>query len=244
MRVIAAVPFASVLDTFARAHPLDRAHEANTNDEAEEHIRNAELSLGSWRRVLLDRDDLLRVVLPWHLGEGGERELIPQSGLTVAEAVVRLDAVTRPDAAGGAYARTNPVCARKLAGLAAAPFTPLFLSTRAVPGIDYAGLVVREGLIHLDGLHRALAWERAGRLTAGTRIEAFLAYEEGLAYEAGQGHEASRVHEAGLAYEGGGAYAEGLAHRRDQESGHASTAADVRHRTGQDGDGLDVHAHG
>ncbi|MFD7224852.1 DUF6309 family protein [Streptomyces sp. NPDC056730] len=232
MRVIAAVPFASVLDTFVRAHPLDRAHEANTNDEAEEHIRNAELSLGSWRRVLLDRDDLLRVVLPWHLGEGGERELIPKSGLTVAEAVARLDAVAGPDAAGGAYARTNPVCARKLDALAAAPFTPLFLSTRAVPGIDYAGLVVREGLIHLDGLHRALAWERAGRLTAGTRIEAFLAYEEGRAYA----EDRARAEDRGDA--------EGLAYGQVEESGHALTAADVRHGAGHDGDGLDVHAHG
>ncbi|MFE2847904.1 DUF6309 family protein [Streptomyces scopuliridis] len=221
MRVIAAAPFASVLDTFARAHPLDRAHEANTNDEAEEHIRNAELSLGSWRRVLLDRDDLLRVVLPWHLGEGGERELIPKSGLTVADAVARLEA------AGGAYARTNPVCARKLDRLAAAPFTPLFLSTRAVPGIDYEGLVVREGLIHLDGLHRALAWERAGRLTAGTRIEAFLAYEENRPYEDSRPYEKSRPYEDDRA-----------------PAGSPLTAADVRHGTGHDGDGLDVHAHG
>ncbi|MFE2938830.1 DUF6309 family protein [Streptomyces sp. NPDC059255] len=169
MRVVASVTFETVQRRFARAHPLELTHEANTNDEAEEHILHAQHTLGAWQRVVLDRDDLLRIVLPWHLGEGGERELVPASGLTVGQAVARLREL------GDTYARTNPVCARKLDRMTTAPFSALFLSARAVPGVDYAGLVVREGLIHLDGLHRALAWERAGRLTPGTRIEAFLA---------------------------------------------------------------------
>ncbi|MFI6702579.1 DUF6309 family protein [Streptomyces sp. NPDC050509] len=218
MRVVAAVPFETVQRRFARAHPLGLAHEANTNDEAEEHIRQAQSTLGAWQRVLLDRDDLLGMVLPWHLGEGGERELVPASGLTVAEAVLRLREL------GDTYARTNPVCARKLGRMATAPFTPLFLSTHAVPGVDYEGLVVREGLIHLDGLHRALAWERAGRLTPGTRIEAFLASHApaGAASEPRPG-----------AAPGSGS---------GPGPGPDSAASHVRHRAGQDGDGLDVHA--
>ncbi|MFE3600796.1 DUF6309 family protein [Streptomyces sp. NPDC059096] len=209
MKVVASVPFETVQHRFARAHPLELAHEANTNDEAEEHIRQAQHTLGAWQRVLLDRDDLLGIVLPWHLGEGGTCELVPASGLTVAEAVHRLRELA------GTYARTNPVCARKLERMTTMPFTPLFLSTRAVPGVDYEGLVVREGLIHLDGLHRALAWERAGRLTPGTRIEAFLAHATPAGAEPGQG---------------------------PPGPGQGLPPPHVRHRAGHDGDGLDVHA--
>ncbi|MFF2807340.1 DUF6309 family protein [Streptomyces sp. NPDC058000] len=34
----------------------------------------------------MGRQDILDVMLPWHLGKDGDRELIPPTGMTVAEA--------------------------------------------------------------------------------------------------------------------------------------------------------------
>lgn len=170
MRVLEAVTFEAVMSHFGREHLYDEEDESNSNDEAETHIRNAQLTLrGLWHRVLLEGTEVLDVVLPWHLGEDGEVELIPKTGLTVAAAASRLAA------AGASYARTNPLCALKLARQTHARPRPLFLSTRAVPGRDYEALTVRAGLIHLDGLHRMLAWELAGRLVPGRWIEAYVA---------------------------------------------------------------------
>lgn len=55
MRVLEAVRFDAVMDRFAHEHPFDASDQANSNDEAEGHIRNAELKLrGRWHRVLLE----------------------------------------------------------------------------------------------------------------------------------------------------------------------------------------------
>ncbi|MCK7625211.1 DUF6309 family protein [Streptomyces sp. RS10V-4] len=169
MRILETVSFASVLRDFRADHPLRRAHEGNTNDEAEGHVRNAERLLGRWARVLLSRQDVLGVMLPWHLGEGGGRELVPPTGLTVADAAARLRA-QQDD-----YARTNPVCWAKLLHQRTAPPTPLFLSSRAVTGEDYAGLRVKDGITHLDGLHRMLAWAAWHLLPEEERIPAYVA---------------------------------------------------------------------
>jgi len=169
MKVLAAVTFDDVLRRFYQEHALDRAHEANTNSEAEQHLRNADALLGEWSRVLMGRRDILGVMLPWHLSEGGSRELIPKSGLTVASAAKRLRS------AGRQHAQANPTCWGKLAWHRKSPLTPLFLSTRAIGTVDYADLCVKDGLTHLDGLHRMLAWELSDRLPEDDRIEAYVA---------------------------------------------------------------------
>lgn len=169
MRVIASVPFGRVLRDLADEHPYAPGDEANSNDEAEEHLHSADAALGNWHRVLLDRRDILGIVLPWHLGEGGAVELVPPTGMTVAAAAVRLRAL------GAEYASGNPLCAHKLDRQSAAPPRPLYLSSRPVPGADYERMTAGEGLIHLDGLHRVLSWERAGRLPEVPLIEAFVA---------------------------------------------------------------------
>lgn len=177
---------------FSREHPFDGADQANSNDEAEGHIRNAQRdSDGRWHRILLEGPEVRAVVLPWHLGEDGEVELIPRTGMSVGEAADRLTML------GASYSRTNPLCAFKLGRQCTATRLPLFLSTRPAPGPDYASLAVREGLIHLDGLHRMIAWARAGQLVSGSWFEAYV---------------------AGL------------------------STSHVRHGTGHDQDGLDVHA--
>ncbi|WP_224277288.1 DUF6309 family protein [Streptomyces sp. LS1784] len=184
MRVLEAVPFKAVMDHFAQQHPYDPQDSANSNDEAQGHIRNAQSTLqGRWHRVLLDGPEVLRVVLPWHLGEDGEVELIPRTGLTVADAARRL---TRLHAT---YATTNPLCAAKLARQATASPLPLFLSTVPMPGPDYEHLTVRGGLIHLDGLHRMLAWATAGRLVPDRWTPAYVAGLSPADVRHGAGHD-------------------------------------------------------
>lgn len=170
MRILQAVSFDEVLSHFGRHHPYRPGDTANSNDEAERHIRNAQtLSEGRWHEVLLEGPEVRGVVLPWHLGEGGDVELIPRTGLTVRVAAARLTTLA------ATYTRSNPLCAHKLDRQSRVVPTAVFLSTRAVGGPDYDGLTVREGLIHLDGLHRMLAWERAGLLVPGRSLKAYVA---------------------------------------------------------------------
>ncbi|MFJ7906937.1 DUF6309 family protein [Kitasatospora sp. NPDC096204] len=168
MEIVTAAAYPEVHDAYLRDHPVERAHEANSNMYGEENIERADRVRGGWWRIRLSRADVLGVVLPWHLSEGGELELVPRSGLTVAEAAERVRA------GGAAWTTANPVCAAKLRLLRRAPFTPLFLSTSPVDHPDYGDLAVRSGLIHLDGLHRMLAWELAGRLPERALLDGYL----------------------------------------------------------------------
>ncbi|MEV0530543.1 DUF6309 family protein [Kitasatospora sp. NPDC050463] len=169
VEVLGSATFAEVRSVYLRNHSAEQAHEANTNQDGEENLRRADELLGSWWRVRLARTEVLGVVLPWHLSEGGGIELVPRSGLTVRQAVDRVRA------GGRTWAGANPVCAAKLALLKQAPLTPVYLSTAPVPHSDYSDLLVREGLIHLDGLHRMVAWELARRLPRGEWLDAFVA---------------------------------------------------------------------
>ncbi|SOB79767.1 DUF6309 family protein [Streptomyces sp. 1331.2] len=168
MEIVTAVAYPEVHDAYLRDHPVERAHEANSNMYAEENLERADRIPGGWWRVRLSRADVLGVVLPWHISEGGALELVPRSGLTVSEAAERIRS------AGTAWTAANPVCSAKLRLLRRAPFTPLFLSTAPVEHPDYGELTVRSGLIHLDGLHRMLAWELAGRLPERAVLDGYL----------------------------------------------------------------------
>lgn len=168
MRVLCPVTFDQVRAVYLRDHPVDRLHEANSNRDGGRALEMADALLGAWFRVRLTRAEVLGVVLPWHLSEGGGRELVPRSGLTVGEAAQRVRA------GGAELSRANPVCAAKLERFRHAALTPVYLSTLPVPHTDYADLRVRSGLIHLDGLHRMIAWELARRLSPD-RLEAFVA---------------------------------------------------------------------
>lgn len=169
MRVLERVGFEQVLQRFRRDHAVDREHEANTNGDGESHLFLADALLGEWSRVLVGPRHLRGVVLPWHESEGGDIALVPKTGLRVADAARRLGAM-RSD-----YSRKSPVCWRKLERLAAAPPTSIFLSTRAIAGEDYADLSIKEGLIHLDGLHRMIAWALDERLSEHALVEAYIA---------------------------------------------------------------------
>ena len=169
MRAVHPVAFDRVRAVYLRDHPADRPHAANSNRDGDQALAMAHALLGTWSRVRLTREEVLGVVLPWHLSEGGGVELVPRSGLTVGEAAERVRA------GGAGMAEANPLCAEKLELFRRAPLTPVYLSTRPVPHSDYGDLRVRTGLIHLDGLHRMIAWELAGRLSPGEGVEAFVA---------------------------------------------------------------------
>ncbi|MGW2869013.1 DUF6309 family protein [Kitasatospora sp. NPDC001119] len=175
MEIVTAVAYPEVHDAYLRDHPVDRAHEANSNMYGEENLDRADRIPGGWWRIRLSRTDVLGIVLPWHLSEGGELELVPRSGLTVGEAAERIRA------GGAAWTAANPVCAAKLRLLRWAPLTPVFLSTAPVDHSDYGDLVLRSGLIHLDGLHRMLAWELAGRLPERELLDGYLVGDPGVA---------------------------------------------------------------
>ncbi|MFI7287714.1 DUF6309 family protein [Streptomyces anulatus] len=192
MKILETVSYDALMRSFDREHPYDPCDEANSNDEAAAHIHDAQRVLGGrWHRVLLEGPEVLDVVLPWHLGEDGDVELIPPTGLTVAAAAARLAALD------ATYTHSNPLCAFKLARQTRAPARPLYLSTRAMPTRDYAALTVREGLVHLDGLHRMLAWHRGGLLAPGRWVEAYVAGLPGALAAADEGHGA-RHEEDGL----------------------------------------------
>lgn len=169
MRICATLEFAHVLQRFRAEHGLDKRHESNTNSDGEMHLRRADALLGRWAEVVIGREEVRSVVLPWHLSEGGAIALVPPSGRSVARAVEELRSVI------GRYAAESPACWRKLERMRAAPWTPVYLSTEAIDAPDYDDLDIRRGLIHLDGLHRLVAWELHGLLTDETEIVAYVA---------------------------------------------------------------------
>jgi uncharacterized protein DUF6309 len=169
MEIVGSVAFTEVRQTYLRDHPVERAHQANTNRDGVENLERAHLLFGRWFRVRLSRVEVLEVVLPWHLSEGGEYELVPRSGLTVGQTVERLRS------GWARIVKANPVCTAKIEFLQQSPLTTVYLSTQPVSHADYADLRIRNGLFHVDGLHRMLAWELGQRLPREERLHAFIA---------------------------------------------------------------------
>ncbi len=169
MLILEKIDFEKVLERFYRDHLLDLEHEENTNQKAEEALVLINSQLGEWHKAWVGRADIKSVILPWHISCGGKTELAPKTGLTVGRAVEKILNM------GDAFARENPVCSQKIERMSRLPFTPLFLSTRAIKKDDYWDLTRKEGLIHIDGLHRMISWELHGRLSEQTQIEAYIA---------------------------------------------------------------------
>lgn len=168
MKIIDPVTTDEVLDSFRLAYPANEGSTMREDSYAEKMMLLAVEEHGEpWYRVRLNRKDILSVVLPWHHGEKGERELIPTTGATVQETLSRLRS-WRDD-----YPRTNPHCWEKLHWHSAATLSPLILSAGAVDHPDYAELKERDALTHLDGLHRMLAWALWDRLPRLHRLEAY-----------------------------------------------------------------------
>ncbi|NEQ82577.1 MAG: hypothetical protein F6K26_20760 [Moorea sp. SIO2I5] len=169
MKILKKVTFDQVLEHFHSQHPVDAAYEVNTNKDAEQGLMMADKLLGEWNCVLLERKDILNTVLPWHLGCKGKQTLVPKSGFNVEQTVKKLTA--KQDS----YCQDNLVCWNKIARMKNSGFTPLFLSTQAIPHEDYSEIDIPGNLFHLDGLHRMVSWEFHGMLKDGVQVEAYVA---------------------------------------------------------------------
>ena len=164
------VILSEVLTPFYLHNNLSRdSHISNTNNHAKNNLLLADELLKEWYKVNLRREDLLKVILPWHLSEGGEIELVPKSGLTVEKAVEKLKKLKKD------YKEKSKVCWGKIEFAKKSQFTPIFLSTKAIDTEDYKGLETKEGLIHLDGLHRMVSWELNNLLDSNKTVEAYIA---------------------------------------------------------------------
>jgi hypothetical protein len=139
------IDFEEVKATFAR----DNVQTPERNAWPLGALEAANRQFGRWTRVVLSPDEVRTVMLPRH---DHRVNLVPALGLTVSEAIKRLDSVDR---SSECYQRIQQFFSRTTPAvfLSAAPISDPRYS-------DYAGLLDRgyRGLTHLDGLHRLIAW--------------------------------------------------------------------------------------
>ena len=169
MKILRKVTFDEVLEHFHAKHPIDADYRVNTNQDAENALVMATQLFHEWNSVLLERRDILNVILPWHLGCKGRLTLVPKSGLTVEQTVKKLTAMQ------DSFCHENPVCWDKIVRMKHSESTCLFLSTQAIPHAHYSEINIQGDLVHLDGLHRMVSWEFHGMLDDGAQVEAYVA---------------------------------------------------------------------
>jgi hypothetical protein len=151
------IAFEEALRCFDRENPVKPG---SSNGYARGLLKSADEKFGGrWGCISLVREDLLDIILPHHISEGGSIELIPRSGLTVAAAVQKLREISVRE-----YQSANPRCWQKITYWKEHYPSPIFLSIVPMGETDYQDLVdYRNHLIHLDGLHRLIAWGLSGR---------------------------------------------------------------------------------
>lgn len=169
MKIQRKVSFDEVLQSFQEEHPIEASYDVNTNPDAQKSLIMANEIFDEWNYIFLEPQDILHVVLPWHLGCGGELTLVPKSGLTVEQTVKKLREIKE------LYVQKNQVCWNKIMKMNNGKLTNLFLSTQALPHEDYAEINIPGKLFHLDGLHRMVSWEYHGLLKDGIQIPAYIA---------------------------------------------------------------------
>jgi hypothetical protein len=133
------------------------------------HLQTADaMFAGRWRMVDVPADALRQAVLGAHAGEpcrGDSMELVPAGGASVAATASRLRAA-RVD-----YEGHNPSCWGRMQQAAGEPFSLIVLAMRPMIELGHgAGAAGRFFVV--DGLHRLVAWELAGRLAQGGSIRA------------------------------------------------------------------------
>jgi hypothetical protein len=159
MKIIRKVEISEVLSSF------DKEHQASdgTNSWARTMIENANHKFnGEWHLAELSRREVLRVLLVWHCDPEDGLELIPKEGMSVEEVTEHLRKIEDE------YRKRNSDCYEKIKKFSKNNFSTLFLSIEPIKGYgvqQYDDLQYRKGsLVHLDGLHRLIAWALAGRL--------------------------------------------------------------------------------
>jgi hypothetical protein len=145
------VTFDEIKAIFLEANPLH----LSSNDWAFKHLAtmNAEAK-GRWERRHLSHAEVLQIKLMHHNSEGGKEPLLPEAWFPLETAVARLRE------RGTAYAAKNPICWERIS------------YHRGKPSTIY--VIQREdGLYHVDGIHRLLAWGLWGGLENG--LDAYVA---------------------------------------------------------------------
>lgn len=165
MKIIERVKFIDVLKVFDQEHSTDdKSIEGNTNSWARQNLHNANSKFqGKWAFAKLSRKDILSIMLPWHASEGGTIELVPadEVGLTVGEAAKKV-------ALASDYKSESLKCWERIQYFSGKNYSPVFLSVGTPSSItpEYKNMPEPEGrFMHLDGLHRLIAWTIEGRFS-------------------------------------------------------------------------------
>lgn len=175
MKIIDKANFLTVLSVFDREHPTSEG----TNSWARKMLENANHEFnGEWHQVQLSRKDILGILLVGHHDPMDGLVLIPEQGMSV-----RMVAKHWKDIKS-IYQVKNKDCYAKITKFSEQPFSAIFLSVRPIKGYDvpeYENLEYKNNaLVHLDGLHRLVAWAIAGRFNRfryflGRKLNAFIA---------------------------------------------------------------------
>lgn len=171
MKIIKKASFEEVLAVH------DKEHSSSASVKwARKALTQADNFLKSWNLVELDQNDILNsIILMWHKGEVDDDEinLVPPEGASV------IDTLTRFKEIESFYRNKRPGCYAKIMQLKNSPFTPIFLSSVPISSIgdEHSGMTnYKSGnLVHLDGLHRLIAWNIAGRIDKNISLTAYLA---------------------------------------------------------------------
>lgn len=162
MQALRQVKFSEIINSYTRNYgssssvkwTIDILNKADTSAK------------GKWQLVALSPEEASsKITLPWHHhgdeGHGKGVELIPKSGMTVSQVTTNI-VQSMPE-----YQKNNSRCLANINSLKSLDFNPIILSTKALKGYGlfaYDHIVVPSGnLIHLDGLHRLIAWSIDGR---------------------------------------------------------------------------------
>jgi hypothetical protein len=104
--------------------------------------------------------------LPCAWVSGRRADLVPAGGASVAETAARL----RADLAG--YQRYNPHCWGRIQRAVDEPSSLMVLSRQPMIEAGHGACATAAGPYVVDGLHRMVAWELAGRLDHAVSIRA------------------------------------------------------------------------
>lgn len=148
--------FSEVLAIFDNEHPIGEG----TNNWARKMLNNANNKFcGEWYSTQLSRREVLNILLVWH--RDGELELISEQGMAVWEVVRRWKEIEDE------YKKKNSGCYKKIMKFSRDQFSTVFLAVKPIKGCgstEHEKLKYQDGsLVHLDGLHRLIAWAIAGK---------------------------------------------------------------------------------